>query len=588
MKQIFLLSIFTTFFLAKSFSQALPIGIDGTFDDWNNATATYTDAQGDGASYDLLSFSVSNDSTNLFIKFTLDQEIQLNYGNNLYLEIDTDNNYNTGYKVNGIGVELAIKFGEKKIYYNLASGGTEYPLPSDIELVILPSVTSDTYEISIGRDVLPDGINQLFTSNTIKMFFADFNSGGDYMPSSGVFEYTFDNSDVEFYQPISFEKENSTNIRLMTYNTLADFDNDIDGIFVPSRQPSFKRIIQAINPDIITFNECWFSETSDVISLLDNWIPLPDNNHWKCGRVSGWNINGNITCSKFPINQNYIIPTTYSSRIIASKIDLPSTYPRDLIVINAHLKAKNGTSENAQRQEEADSIISFIHKIKTEGDDIIENIPYGTPFVVSGDLNLVGESQQLKTLLTGEQENGQTLLPDWDDSNLNNVISFQTDQRMAFTINEEGSSYWPARIDYAICSDVGATVSKAFTINTLAMSSERLAEYGLNSDDTKIASDHLPKVTDFIIEDAVENVVSVNINKVLIKPNPSSIGIFTISSSITLKNIEVYNILGQKIFSKNNLNKNEFILDLSNNNSGIYFVKINNNNIEETYKIIKQ
>jgi len=580
MKKKILITSLIILSISSIFSQALPIGMDGTFDDWNDATENYTDTQGDGASYDLLSFSVSNDSTNLFIKFTLDQEIQLNYGNNLYLEIDTDNNHSTGLSINGIGAELEINFGWKDFNYYTTSGNQIDISHSSIKFVALPTVTSDTYEISIGRNVLPDGIHQLFTSNTIKMFFADFNSGGDYMPNSGTFEYTFDNNDVEYYQPISFEKENSSDVRLMTYNTL------YDGLTSTSeRIAAFQRVITVANPDIITFNECWDTEWYEAKNLLNDWLPISGGTSWECWKVDA----GNITCSKYDIVQNYSITTNYyTTRITASKIDLPPSYPRDLIVIAAHLKANNGSSENTQRQAEVDSIISFIHKIKTEGDGIIENIPYGTPFVISGDLNLVGNSQQLNTLLTGEQGSGQTLLPDWDNTNLNNVISFHTDQRMAYTINKDGSSYWPGRIDYAICSDVGATVSKAFTINTRSMSSERLVEYGLNSYDTNIASDHLPKITDFIIEDAVESINSLNSTKVNIFPNPSSTGLFTISNIRSSSNVEVYNILGKIILSKYNMNNLEYTLNLTDMNSGIYFVKIISNNSEQVIKIIKQ
>ena len=64
-------------------------------------------------------------------------------------------------------------------------------------------------------------------------------------------------------------------------------------------------------------------------------------------------------------------------------------------------------------------------------------MPYGTPFVIRGDLNLVGYSQQLTTLLTGDIVNntiyGDDIEPDWDESDLNDVISFQADQRMAYT-----------------------------------------------------------------------------------------------------------------------------------------------------------
>ena len=58
-----------------------------------------------------------------------------------------------------------------------------------------------------------------------------------------------------------------------------------------------------------------------------------------------------------------------------------------------------------------------LYWMRTVGDDI--DLPEGTPIVLSGDLNLVGESQVLKTLLTGDIQNeitfGKGGLLDWDD-----------------------------------------------------------------------------------------------------------------------------------------------------------------------------
>ena len=576
MKKILLIVITHLLFITSIFSQALPIGLDGEFEDWTGSTDNYTDTQNDGGDYDMLSFSVSNDSAFLYITFALSDEIQLNYGNQLFLQIDTDNDAETGYQVNGIGSELGIDFGDKKAYFTPESSSVVV-YQNDILLKALPTVTSDTFEIAIGRYVYPDGIHPLFTGNTIKLCFTDNDSGGDDMPNIGTtFTYVFDETDVGEYNYINFEKNNDSDIRLMTYNTLYDGLIDPD----PDRVDAFQRIITTVNPDIITFNECWDTEWWEAKNLLNEWLPLPDNDTWECWKVD----NGNITCSKYDITNNYTVLS--GSRITASLINLPNSYSGDMLIINSHFAC---CDNNTQRQEEADAVIAFIKDIKSPGGII--DLPYGTPFVISGDLNLVGYSQQLTTLLTGDIVNnstyGEDQSPDWDNTNLNDIISFQTDLRMAYTWESNYSSYWPGRLDFAICSDVGASVSKAFTINTSVMSSERLLQYNLLQSDTYTASDHFPKVTDFIIEDEVP-VNSAKSNNYRIFPIPSDNGIYTVDnlSSLKTKQISVISITGQVLFSEN-IQDNRFKLDLSKYNKGVYIIKLKTDAEEISLKIIR-
>ena len=573
MNRFFLTLFLSVFTFGIIFAQALPIGLDGKFDDWTSGAASFEDTQNDGAAFDLRSFKVANDSDFLFIQLAVNKEIQLNSGNNLYLEIDGDNNASTGYYVNGIGAELGINFGTKTFYFNTTSGTTEIS-PYDIGFIALPTVTSDTFEIAINRHAVPDGVNQLFTSNTIKLCFKDNDTGGDYMPDEGtVFSYTFDNSSVETYIPVSFEKNNSNAIRLMTYNTLSD------GLTDNSRVNSFKRIITAVNPDIITFNECWNTTQNEAKNLLDSWLPVSGSS-WTCIK----NDEGNITCAKFNIPDYYTIDPTYIDRITANVIDLPSSYPRDILVINAHFKC---CGDNDTRQKQADAIIKFIRDVKTSGGAL--TLPYGTPFVISGDLNLVGLSQQLTTLLTGDIINnstfGEDIAPDWDNTNLSDIIAFHSDKRIATTWTEEGNSYWPGRFDYAIASDIGATVSKAFTICTHEMSSERLNEYGLNFDDTDIASDHLPKITDFIIEDVPGNVSNINNSEIIIYPNPAVNKQFSVSSKVPIDKISISELTGKVIYSEKP-NSPVININLRKFPSGIYFVKIKIDNNETIKKII--
>ena len=483
MKNLFTF-IFLLFLTTNIIGQALPIAIDGRFDDWQDAQANYTDTSGDGNLIDLLDFSVSNDENFLFIRFSTEDEFLLNDNNQLFLEIDTDNDSYTGFYVNGIGAELGWSFGGRFGYFNLWENRNTIGF-ADIMYRSLPTVTAKEYEIAIGRDVKPDGIHPLFTSETIKICFKDFDVNGDLMPDVGeVFSYIFDNSPVPPYQPVDFEKADSMIIRLMTYNTL------FDGLTDPERKESFKRIISAINPDIITFNECWDTQWWEARDFMNDILPLSGGVNWFSYKV----VSGNITCSKYPIIDNVVVLSGH--RIQASKIDLPDQFKKDIVVINSHFRC---CEEDSIRQIEADATVKFILDEQTSSG--VLDLENGTPIVISGDLNLVGNSQQLYTLLTGEIINtgmfGPGAPPDWDSSELEDNIALQTDIRMAYTWRSDYSSYWPGRLDFSIYTNNVAEVVKSYVVQTEIMTDERLNQYGLLKYDSRTASDHFAIVTDF-------------------------------------------------------------------------------------------
>ena len=64
-------------------------------------------------------------------------------------------------------------------------------------------------------------------------------------------------------------------------------------------------------------------------------------------------------------------------------------------------------------------------------------------------------------------------------------------------------------------------------------------------------------------------------------PNPATNTIFIKTSKEELKNLTVYSIFGEKLIHKTHTNK----IDVSHLKSGMYFIKINNN---QTIKFIKQ
>ncbi len=78
---------------------------------------------------------------------------------------------------------------------------------------------------------------------------------------------------------------------------------------------------------------------------------------------------------------------------------------------------------------------------------------------------------------------------------------------------------------------------------------------------------------------------------ILVYPNPSS-GIFKmeLSGIINEPSVEVYNVLGEKVFSQFPIDNPKFSIDLSNQTSGVYFYRVLTKNVSLVGegKIIKQ
>lgn len=61
-----------------------------------------------------------------------------------------------------------------------------------------------------------------------------------------------------------------------------------------------------------------------------------------------------------------------------------------------------------------------------------------------------------------------------------------------------------------------------------------------------------------------------------LSPNPTtSISTLKSDNNILIKNVEIYNLLGKKVFEKDNINTLEFVLNTKEHSAGIYLVKIN-------------
>ena len=465
-------------FSFEAFSQNT-IKIDGFFDDWNNNQDTYLDDTLDSQGVDLLSFSVCDDDDNLYIRIKLSDEIDLTeqFYNpaKIYINIDADNNPSTGYFTNGIGSEYGINFFDKFIFDD-----TNYPTVDtlslyDLDIIPLPTYSSDEFEIAI---------NRTFFSDTILISIKEI-VGNDFMPNNGsIFTYIFSNCSSPTATSTNFLKNDSNNLRLLTYNVLSN------GLTSNNRIEKHRRIFNSVNADIITYQECGNTNYNDVISFLDTnsiYYPYiyPDLN------------SGNLTISKFPSIQSWQV----HNKIDAELIDLPDNiYSTDILIINAHPPCCNN---NAGRQENFDALINFIQDAKTIGGVI--DLPINTPISFSGDMNLVGYSEQYYTILNGTISDtinfGNGGFPDWDNSPLKDEICYFNEKDIAYTWDKWNPSigdYPPGRLDFVFFTNSVMSVDKSFIISTEHMSPLLLAQNNLFNNDTD-ASDHLPVIVDFVL-----------------------------------------------------------------------------------------
>ena len=473
--------IFVLSFLILSndvFSQNT-IKIDGFFDDWNSSMNTYIDDSTDSQGVELLDFSVCNDNEYLYIKIKFGSEIDLTeqFFNlaEVMINIDADNNSSTGFSTNNIGSEYGINFFNRFIFDDTDPNNVDTLSLYDLDIIPLPTITSNEFEIAINRSLFSD---------TIAISVREF-IGGDFMPDNGfVFNYIFNNCSSFTTIPQDFSKNDLNDLRLMTYNVLSN------GLKSNNRIDQHRRIFASINADIVTYQECGNTTYNDVLNFLNTssvYYPYiyPDS------------ISGNLTISKYPSIQSWQV----ADKIDAELIDLPdSIYSTDILILNGHPPC---CGNNQGRQENFDALIQFILDAKTVGGII--DIPFNTPISFSGDMNLVGYSEQYYTILNGSISDTMTFgnggFPDWDNSPLKDQICYLNAKNIAYTWdkwNPIPGDFPPGRLDFVFFTNSVMSVNKSFIISTEQMDAALLTQNNLFLNDTD-ASDHLPVVVDFVL-----------------------------------------------------------------------------------------
>ena len=576
--------IFKIAFLAVIFSSLLysghPITIDGLFDDWAEVDVSYSDSQGDGADADFADIKITYDNDFLFIYFNVhDGEYLMQDWNEFHLYIDADNDTTTGYFINGIGAELDWLFGDRSGSYYIMDGIIDI-YQNDLTLRMAPTITNHEFEICISRNsnvLTMDGTQVLVEG---KVILTDTGQNADQIPDeNGGISFSIGEDYIVPPTPITFDKRDETDIRLVTHNVWSS--SLLDSYY----QEYFQRIYQALDPDIVALQEM-YENTNQLHSLFNDWFP---DEQWYVSSQ----FRDNIIISKYPVlEEDYF---TSSERTMVALLNTDDELGSDLIIFNSHLAC---CDNDESRQYDADEFVSNWRDWR-ENDNGPFTLTEGTPFVYVGDFNLVGYRQQLTTFTEGDIEDENTFGDDynldWDNTSIADLFSRHSHIRMGYTWRRDNSSFSPGKLDYVLYTDSVLDTSKHFVFNTLTMDSASLAEYGLEAMDSYNSSDHSPRVLDIKIPADVEigeAVVPKNIKISAPYPNP-----FNPQTAIQIELNEnmhlyaaVFDINGRVVKQLINgyLQKGNHEITFNNKGltSGIYFIRIEGEGIQHTSKVV--
>jgi len=470
--------------LIPAFAAGQSVVIDGRFTDWDSVAVAQNDPGGDGGSsgIDFTRLRIAHDDARVYIQFDTGAEILLQEDNTLRLYVDTDGSASTGQQIHGMGAELTWSFGEREgqVRYDFNLFTINH---AAIGLTPLPTMTSSAFELSIDRDTRIAG-QQLFSGDSIHVMLVVGESGGDRIPDlNGGTAYRLDIPGIHPPQPLSLQPPVSGAARLLTWNTLQD------GLIDQSRQDAFRRILKAVQPDIMCFQECFDATAGQVLLFVRSVLDPPEGRSWRTLKLD----QGNVLITHFDIEDSWEVQPGYreSAYLLRSPLDNP------LLLINAHFRC---CGADAERQQEADGVIAFLRDAKSFDGRL--TLAKGTPMMMVGDLNLVGDRRQYETLITGDIADnaryGPDTAPDWAGGEWTDVVSRHPVSPLTFTWRNPRSSYAPARLDYILYTRSTMEIVADLIVNTADMAAVALARLGLQSGDSELASDHFARYVDIV------------------------------------------------------------------------------------------
>ncbi len=447
------------------------IVIDGRLDEWRGVPAVFdaaASAAGAGAAAPVERLWLASDRGRLYLRLLLRQETILQRDGGLVLYLDTDASPATGMPVESIGADLRWSFSKRK--GRVVTLGLPVTIqPAAIGLRQAPTHAAREFEIAIDRNASVAGA-PIFGAERIVVLLRD--ESGRAARSTGPLVMHLSDDAPAGAADLTLARSDPSHLRVLSYNVL------FDGCF--ERPEPFTRIFRALDADIVSLQEVFNHSASETREIFERIFP-----------GQRWHASGDargIIASRYPIRDGG--PVGSRRRGGWALVAAPAG---DVLVINPHPPC---CDDDAGRQEEFDALAGWLRERKISG-----ALALGTPIVIAGDMNLVGDARQLRTLLDGEIVDtgmfGAPHRPDWDGTSLADAAPYHLTGREVYTWRNDRGPFAPGRLDYLVYTDSVLGLGRRFVLWTPDLSAAFLAEHGLERDDTAVASDHLPVVGDF-------------------------------------------------------------------------------------------
>ena len=473
-----LLAVLSLSSLAFS-ARAGTVVVDGRFEDWEGVAAVIEPAPADSRAQGLVEgVWVASNADRLHLRLRLSREISLQGGNDrdgIVLYLDRDHDADTGLPVGAMGADFWWAFGR--------SEGRAYALglpvrvgQGDVGLRRAPTVTAREFEISFDRRAPVLG-EPFLPGSRIRIHVGE---GAPLRPEGppGAAPATPPTVVLDGAPPVPPEiadpaREDPSHVRVLSYNVR------FDGLF--DRPEPFRRILRAVDPDIVSFQEIYDHSAETVRALVAEILP---ETPWHAVRDR----RSGVVASRFPIRASGSLGE--AARGLWAVLETPAG---EMVVLNPHPPC---CGDDDGREEELDLMAAWIRDARAAG-----RVSPDTPLIIAGDLNLVGRSRQVATLLEGAivdtATHGPPRPPDGDGTALADVVPHHLTGREVYTWRGDAGPFAPGRLDYIVYTDSVLGVGTRFVLSTPELPQDLLERLGLRAADTKEASDHLPVVADF-------------------------------------------------------------------------------------------
>jgi hypothetical protein len=316
------------------------------------------------------------------------------------------------------------------------------------------------------------------------------------------------------------------------------------------------------------FQECFDASAGQVLVFVRSVLDPPAGRSWRTLKLD----QGNVLITHYDIEESWVVQSGYRE----SAYLLSSPEGKKLLLLNCHFRC---CGANEQRQEEADGVMEFLRDAKSPGGRV--TLEEGTPIVLVGDLNLVGDRRQYETLITGDIADntryGADAPPDWDGGDWIDLVSRQPRSPFAYTWYNPGSSYAPARLDYLLYTAASMDIYGHMVINTADMSAEQRTRLGLQTNDSYDAADHFPRYADLLWKDAtsVGATAAGELTLEAVWPQPARSTLqLQLSGSARTADVVITDVLGRVVYRGRSHASPRVGIDVSRFEPGPYILRL--------------